>query len=62
MTYQYPKWAGLKDVIEDPGGDLRAIEGTDATVAIETDKPLAKAVLILDDGQRSRCRRPRATG
>jgi len=52
VTYQYPKWAGLKDVTEDPGGDLRAIEGSDATVAIETDKPLAKAVLILDNNQR----------
>src|SRR5204862_3109119 len=43
VTYTYPKWAGLKDFTEDPGGDLRAIEGSDATVAIETDKPLAQA-------------------
>ena len=52
VTYTYPKWAGLKDFTEDPGGDLRAIEGSDATVAIETDKPLAQAALVLDNGTR----------
>jgi hypothetical protein len=52
VTYQFPKWTGMKDATEEPGGDLRAIEGTQATVAIETDKPLAHAVLILDNGTR----------
>ena len=52
VTYKYPKWAGLKDVVEEPGGDLRAIEGTEATVAIMTDKPLAHGVVILEDGSR----------
>jgi hypothetical protein len=52
VTYNYPKWAGLKPAVEEPGGDLRAIEGTEATVAIETDKPLKSAVIILDNGER----------
>jgi hypothetical protein len=52
VTYNYPKWAGLKPAVEEPGGDLRAIEGTEASVAIETDKPLKSAVLILDNGER----------
>ncbi len=52
VTYNYPKWAGLKPAVEEPGGDLRAIEGTEATVAIETDKPLKSAVIILDSGDR----------
>ena len=30
----------MKDAVEDPGGDLRAVEGTDAEVAIQTDRPL----------------------
>ena len=30
VTYHYPKWTGMKPVTEEHGGDLRAIEGTDA--------------------------------
>jgi hypothetical protein len=49
VTYHFPKWSGLKDMVEDPGGDLRAVEGTEAELAIQTDKPLNQAVLIMDD-------------
>ncbi|HTP36600.1 MAG TPA: hypothetical protein VMJ75_30700, partial [Candidatus Acidoferrales bacterium] len=52
VTYHYPPWLGLKDAIEDPGGDLRAVEGTKAEVAVQTDRPLASGVLILDDGSK----------
>ena len=52
VTYHYPSWLGLKDEVEDPGGDLRAVEGTKADVAITTDKPLANGVLMLDDGSK----------
>jgi hypothetical protein len=38
--------------VEDPGGDLRAVEGTKAEVAITTDKPLATGVLMMDDGSK----------
>ena len=34
---------------EDPGGDLRAVEGTVAEVEITTDKPLVNGSLIVDD-------------
>ena len=50
VTYHYPAWLGLKDEVEDPGGDLRAVEGTKADVAITTDQPLANGILMLDDG------------
>ena len=50
VTYHYPAWLGLKDEVEDPGGDLRAVEGTKADVAITTDKPLASGILMMDDG------------
>ena len=43
VTYHYPAWTGMKDMVEDPGGDLRAVEGTEADVAIQTDQPLATA-------------------
>jgi hypothetical protein len=49
VTYRYPSWTGMKDSVEDPGGDLRAVEGTEAEVAILTDRPLNKGVLMLGD-------------
>ena len=50
VTYRYPAWTGLPSSVEDPGGDLRAVEGTEAEVAVETDKPLASGQLVLEDG------------
>ncbi len=52
VSYEFPKWSGLKNAVEDPGGDLRAIEGTTATVSIETDQKLTQGVLKLEDGTR----------
>ena len=49
VTYHYPSWTGMKDSVEDPGGDLRAVEGTEAEVSIQTDRPLAKGALMLGD-------------
>jgi hypothetical protein len=50
VTYHFPGWTGMKDKVEDPGGDLRAVEGTDAEVAVETDRPLVNGALLFDDG------------
>ena len=50
VTYHFPNWTGMKDKVEDPGGDLRAVEGTDADVAVETDRPLENGALLFDDG------------
>src|ERR1017187_3545290 len=35
VTYHFPAWAEMKDQVEDPGGDLRAVEGTTAEVSIQ---------------------------
>ncbi|HVW85572.1 MAG TPA: hypothetical protein VHB50_12870, partial [Bryobacteraceae bacterium] len=51
VTYNYPAWTGLKAEVEDPGGDLRAVEGTVAKVEIQTDRPLANAQVLFDDGK-----------
>jgi hypothetical protein len=51
VTYQYPKWTGMKPVTEEHSGDLRAIEGTAAAIEIEMDHPLKNGQLTLDDGQ-----------
>ncbi len=50
VTYHFPGWTGMRDKVEDPGGDLRAVEGTDAELAIATDRPLANGALLFDDG------------
>jgi len=49
VTYQYPKWTGLKPVVQEQAGDLRAIEGTEASIEVEMDKPLKDGKLALDD-------------
>jgi hypothetical protein len=51
VTYHYPEWTGLKQVTEEHSGDLRAIEGTDAQIEIQTDRPLKDGSLTLDGGQ-----------
>ena len=51
VTYHYPKWTGLKSETEEHAGDLRAIEGTEAELQIEMDRPLNNGNLLLDSGQ-----------
>ena len=51
VTYHYPKWTGMKPVQEEHSGDLRAIEGTEAAIEIEMDRPLQDGQLTLDNGQ-----------
>jgi len=49
VTYHFPSWTGVQPVVEEHGGDLRAIEGTDANLEIGVDRPLHDGVLVLDD-------------
>ncbi|MBS1801527.1 MAG: hypothetical protein JSS95_17080 [Acidobacteria bacterium] len=51
VTYQFPKWTGLKPAEQEQSGDLRAIEGTDASIEVEMDKPLKEGKLALDDNK-----------
>ncbi|HEV2700105.1 MAG TPA: hypothetical protein VGV09_00630 [Steroidobacteraceae bacterium] len=51
VTYHFPAWTQLPDRIEEHGGDLRAVQGTQAQLAIVTDQPLLHGVLVLDDGK-----------
>src|SRR5665213_297272 len=51
VTYAYPSWSGLKSETEDPGGDLRAVEGTVAKLEIHTDRLLAGAQILFEDGK-----------
>jgi len=58
VTYHYPSWTHLQEVVEERGGDLRAVEGTDANLEIETDKPLSDGVLVVDTGEGSAASTP----
>ncbi len=49
VTYRYPDWTHLQNVVEERGGDLRAVEGTQADLEVQTDRPLKDGLLVLDD-------------
>ena len=51
VTYHYPAWTGLKPATEEHSGDLRAIEGTEARVEFQMDRPMHDGQLTLDSGQ-----------
>src|SRR5688572_4904753 len=48
VTYKFPGWMGLANVTEEKGGDLRAVEGTEALLNIEMDRPLKDGLLVID--------------
>src|SRR5580692_6443539 len=50
VTYNYPGWSGLASTTEDPGGDLRAVEGTTAHLEIETDRPMSGGQIVFEEG------------
>ncbi len=49
LTYHYPAWTGMKPLVEDPGGDIRAVAGTEVEVEIQTDKPLTDGILRVNN-------------
>jgi hypothetical protein len=51
VTYHFPSWTGMKDAVEESGGDLRALEGTRAELEVMTDRPLKDGLLVLDGGK-----------
>lgn len=51
VTYHFPAWTGFRNAEGQSGGDLRAVEGTEAELAILTDRPLNDGVLVLDNEQ-----------
>src|SRR5579864_9259393 len=51
VTYHYPAWTGMPTDVEERGGDLRAVTGTEAQLEVSTDRPLPGGQLQLDDGQ-----------
>lgn len=52
LTYNYPDYLGLEDKHVPSAGDISAVEGTEVTVEVEVNKPLAEAELVLKSGDR----------
>ena len=46
LTYDYPNWTKLDSTVEDPGSDIRAVEGTKVTVELTTDAPVDAAEIV----------------
>jgi chemotaxis protein histidine kinase CheA len=51
VTYHYPAWTGMPSEVEERGGDLRAVTGTQAELEVSTDRPLQGGQIQLDNGQ-----------
>jgi hypothetical protein len=52
VRYHFPSWSGMPEQTEDPGGDLRALEGSTADVEITTDRPLANGSIVVNDSDK----------
>ncbi len=52
VTYHYPAWTGMPAEVEERGGDLRAVLGTEAQLEVMTDRPLQGGQIQLDSGDK----------
>jgi hypothetical protein len=50
VNLHFPKGLRLKDSTQDPGGDIRAVQGTQAEIAVLTSRPLEHGLLLTDTG------------
>ncbi|MEM1263373.1 MAG: DUF4175 family protein [Pseudomonadota bacterium] len=48
LTYTFPEWTGREPLVVEPGGDIRAVDGTTVTIEMLTDEPLPGAELVID--------------
>ncbi len=48
VTYTYPDWTGLESESDNPGGNMLAVHGTVADIAIQTDRPLEHGELFFN--------------
>ncbi|MBV9760743.1 MAG: hypothetical protein JO340_09280 [Acidobacteriaceae bacterium] len=52
VALHFPSALKLPEVVQDPGGDIRAVQGTQADVSVLTDKPLEHGFLALENGNK----------
>src|SRR6202030_1002786 len=49
VTYHYPTWTAMPSEVEERGGDLRAVTGTEAELDVTTDRPLQGGQILLTE-------------
>lgn len=49
LTYIFPKWTGRKAEVQEPGGDVAALQDTRIELDISADAPLPETELVLND-------------
>ena len=49
LEYEYPAWSGLDPVVQDPGGDIAAVPGTQVAITLTTDKELEGGLLVVGE-------------
>ena len=54
LQYKFPDYTGLPPETLEQGGDIRALEGTEVTVAVRSTLPLHEIDLVYDDNPASR--------
>ncbi len=52
VALHFPPGLHLRDTIEDPGGDIRAVQGTQADISVLTDRHLDHGFLVLENGSK----------
>ncbi|MFL6447614.1 MAG: hypothetical protein ACJ746_07975 [Bryobacteraceae bacterium] len=52
VALRYPAGLDLENVVLDPAGDIRAVDGTTAEISVLTDRPLENGILVTDDGKK----------
>lgn len=52
VALHFPAGLHLQNVVQDPGGDIRAVAGSNADISVLTDRPLQHGVLVLEDGSK----------
>jgi hypothetical protein len=62
VAYHYPAWTSMPVEIEERGGDLRAVIGTEAQLEVSMDRPLQGAQIQLDFGQQNQGQQIQLTG
>ena len=54
VTYKFPAWTGMGAETEKNGGDLRAVEGTEATLVIQTDRAIENGLIVVDGEKKNK--------
>jgi len=52
VAVHFPSGLGLQDVVEDPGGDVRAVQGSQADISVLTDRHLEHGFLVVENGSK----------